>query len=51
MTEEFALARLGKYAEADALAAERLKRMPDDLDATRMESLTALYRGDYAASP
>src|SRR6185437_9019698 len=35
-TEESTLARLGKYAEADALAADRLKRMPDDLDAIRM---------------
>jgi transglutaminase-like putative cysteine protease/tetratricopeptide (TPR) repeat protein len=49
-TEESTLARLGKYAEADALAADRLKRMPDDLDAIRMESVTALYRGDYAAT-
>ena len=28
MSEEFALAALGKYSEADAIAAERLKRIP-----------------------
>jgi transglutaminase-like putative cysteine protease len=48
LSEEFALAALGKYAEADTLATERLKRMPDDLDALRMESVTAMYHEDYA---
>jgi len=50
MSEEFTLAALGKYSEADAIAAERLKRIPDDLDALRAESTTAMYHGDYAAA-
>jgi transglutaminase-like putative cysteine protease/tetratricopeptide (TPR) repeat protein len=48
--EEFAFGALGKFDEADALAKDRLKRMPDDLDALRAQSLTALFRGDFAAA-
>jgi tetratricopeptide (TPR) repeat protein len=46
--DEFALRRLGRFAEADALAQEMAKRLPDDLDVMRAPIHTAADRGDYA---
>jgi tetratricopeptide (TPR) repeat protein len=46
--EEFALRGLGRFAEADALAAEMNKRLPDDTDVKRAIIFTAVAREDYA---
>jgi len=46
--EEPALRGLGRYQEADALAQERLKRFPDEIDAQRDLVVSAVARGDYA---
>lgn len=46
--EQFALLGLGKFQEADALAEDRLKRMPDDIDAMRALVHSATAREDYA---
>jgi tetratricopeptide (TPR) repeat protein len=45
--QEFALAALGRFAEADALAQELLKRTPSDLDAMRALVTSAVAREDY----
>jgi transglutaminase-like putative cysteine protease/Flp pilus assembly protein TadD len=50
LQESFALRALGKSSEADALADERLKQMPDDLDALREKSINALSREDYVTA-
>jgi transglutaminase-like putative cysteine protease/Flp pilus assembly protein TadD len=50
LEESFALRALKKFAEADALAEDRLKRMPGDLDALRAQAFTAVERGDYTAA-
>jgi tetratricopeptide (TPR) repeat protein len=46
--EQFALLGLGKFQEADTLAQDRLKRMPDDIDAMRALVHSATAREDYA---
>jgi tetratricopeptide (TPR) repeat protein len=45
---EFALRGLGRHDEADVLAQERLKRLPDDLDTLRALAANAVAREDYA---
>ena len=45
--QSFALRGLGRYPEADQLAQDRLKRMPDDIDAMRALVLNAVVREDY----
>jgi tetratricopeptide (TPR) repeat protein len=45
--QEFALMRLGRFAEADGLAQEMAKRLPDDLDVVRMPIRTAVAHEDY----
>src|SRR5579859_5864248 len=44
----YALRALGRYPEADQLSQERLKRMPDDIDAMRALAANAIAREDYA---
>lgn len=46
--ETFALTGLSRFQEADALARERLKRLPDDIDAHGELVRSAVDRGDYA---
>ncbi len=46
---EIAMRGLGRFAEADALAQELRKRLPDDLDVTRAFVSTAVAREDYAS--
>jgi transglutaminase-like putative cysteine protease/Flp pilus assembly protein TadD len=48
LDESSALRALGRYPEADQLAQERLKRMPDDIDALRTLTANATAREDYA---
>lgn len=48
LLESTALRALGRYADADQLAQERLKRLPDDLDAMRGLVHSAVSREDYA---
>jgi transglutaminase-like putative cysteine protease/tetratricopeptide (TPR) repeat protein len=43
-----ALRALGRFQQADRLAEERLKRLPDDLDALRTMVENAIAREDYA---
>jgi tetratricopeptide (TPR) repeat protein len=50
LEQSIALRALGRYAEADQLAAERLKKMTDDLDALRALVSNASAREDYALS-
>ena len=45
---EIALRGVGRFAEADALAQELSKRLPDDLDITRAFTFTAVAQEDYA---
>jgi transglutaminase-like putative cysteine protease/tetratricopeptide (TPR) repeat protein len=45
--QSWALRGLGRFEEADSLAAERLKRMPGDLAAMRALVDNATVRGDY----
>lgn len=47
LMESSALRGLGKYAEADQLAQDRLKQLPDDLDAMRALERSAVAREDY----
>jgi tetratricopeptide (TPR) repeat protein len=47
LDESWALRALGRFQEADQLAQDRLKRLPDDLDAMRALTLSALAREDY----
>jgi tetratricopeptide (TPR) repeat protein len=47
-TLSFLLRSSGRFDEADALAGERLKGMPDDLAAMRALVYNATARGDYA---
>jgi transglutaminase-like putative cysteine protease/tetratricopeptide (TPR) repeat protein len=49
-SESMFLRALGRYKEADDLAQERLKRIPDDVDALRSLSLNAAFAGDYASA-
>jgi len=44
------LSRLGRFREAEAAAQERLRRMPDDLEAMRAQVRTAVAREDYGAA-
>jgi tetratricopeptide (TPR) repeat protein/transglutaminase-like putative cysteine protease len=48
LDQSFALRALGRYAEADQLAQERLKKTPDDIDALRALVLNASFHEDYA---
>ena len=48
LTQQKALASLGRFKEADKLSQERLKRLPDDLDATRSLVMSAVQQGNYA---
>jgi tetratricopeptide (TPR) repeat protein len=41
---------LGRFDEANNLAEQRLKRMPDDMDASRALVRTAVFREDYRAA-
>jgi len=50
LNESYALRNLGRYDEGDALAADRLKRLPDDVDALVAHALLAQARGDYAGA-
>jgi tetratricopeptide (TPR) repeat protein len=47
VNESLALQALGRFEEADILAAERLKRIPGDLSAMRALVWSATARGDY----
>ena len=46
--EEFTLRVLGRFADANALAEEMTKRLPDDTDVKRAFIFTAVAREDYA---
>ena len=46
--DEISLRGLGRFAEADALAEEMTKRLPDDTDVRRAAISTAVGREDYA---
>src|SRR4029077_14118101 len=46
--EEFTLRVLGRFADANALAEEMTKRLPDDTDVKRGFIFTAVAREDYA---
>lgn len=48
--EENALRALHRFAEADALAQEMTKRLPDDIDVRRAFIFTAVAKEDYAAA-
>ena len=48
LAKSYALRGLGKYAEADQYAQERLQSLPDDLDAMRALVHFATARGDYS---
>jgi transglutaminase-like putative cysteine protease/tetratricopeptide (TPR) repeat protein len=45
--ESFYLRALGRYKEAEAAAQDRLKRIPDDVDALRALAFNAVSQGDY----
>jgi tetratricopeptide (TPR) repeat protein len=47
LDQGFALRGLGRFQDADALAQERLKRIPDDIDAQRELVASAVAREDY----
>jgi tetratricopeptide (TPR) repeat protein/transglutaminase-like putative cysteine protease len=47
-SESFYLRALGRYEEADAVAQDRLKRIPDDADALRALALNAVSQDDYS---
>lgn len=46
----FALRGLGKFQEMDALAADRTKRLPDDIEAQRTFINSAVARKDYGVA-
>jgi transglutaminase-like putative cysteine protease/tetratricopeptide (TPR) repeat protein len=48
--EEIALRGLHRFAEADALAQEMTKRLPDDIDVRRTFIFTAVAKEDYGAA-
>ncbi len=50
LSECFALRALGRSAEADKIAHERLDRMPNDVDAMHMLTYNAIARHDYRAA-
>jgi hypothetical protein len=50
LEDEKALRGLSQYKEADALAAEMAKRLPDDLDVSRAFVQNAVARGDYESA-
>jgi hypothetical protein len=50
LNESYALRNLGRYDQGDALAVDRLKRLPDDVDALVAQALLAQARGDYAGA-
>ncbi len=47
LAQSFYLRALGRFEEADRLPAERLKRIPGDVDAMRALVYSAVARGDY----
>ena len=47
IAQSFNLRALGRFDQADALAADRLKRIPGDLDAMRALAYSAMDHGDY----
>jgi len=47
LDQGFGLRGLGRFQDADALAQDRLKRIPDDIDAQRELLASALAREDY----
>jgi tetratricopeptide (TPR) repeat protein len=49
-SESFALRALGRFDEANDLAQQRLKRLPDDLDAMQALVHNAVAREDYRAA-
>ncbi len=49
-SKSFALNALGRFDEANELSQQRLKQMPDDLDASRALIRTATLREDYRAA-
>jgi tetratricopeptide (TPR) repeat protein len=50
LNASYALRNLGRFDDGDALAAERLKRLPDDVDALVAQALLAQARGEYAGA-
>ena len=48
--QTYALRALGRFDEANQIAQDKLKRMPNDLDAMRELVFIATSRGDYAAA-
>jgi tetratricopeptide (TPR) repeat protein len=48
--EAFQLRALNRFADADALAEQRLKVLPDDIDALRTLSMNSAAGHDYAAA-
>jgi transglutaminase-like putative cysteine protease len=50
LNKSYALRNLDRYDEGDALAADRLKRLPDDVDALVAQARLAQARGDYAGA-
>lgn len=48
LVESFDLRALGRFQEADRLAEDRLKRIPDDVDAMRVLGYNAALSGAYA---
>jgi Flp pilus assembly protein TadD len=45
-----ALSGLERYSEVESAAAERLRRIPDEVSALRADSMAAAKRGDFAKS-
>jgi tetratricopeptide (TPR) repeat protein/transglutaminase-like putative cysteine protease len=50
LTQTFALCALGRFDEANQLTQQRLKRLPDDVDALRELVRVAFAREDYRAA-
>jgi tetratricopeptide (TPR) repeat protein len=48
--DQIALRGLGRFAEADALAQDMAKRLPDDPDVLRAPAFTAAAKGDYVTA-
>jgi tetratricopeptide (TPR) repeat protein len=47
LTQQKALASLGRFKEAEQLSQQRLRRLPDDLDAARSLEMRAVQQGNY----
>jgi transglutaminase-like putative cysteine protease/tetratricopeptide (TPR) repeat protein len=50
LEQSAALRGLGRFDDANALAEQRLKQFPDELDAPRALTRNAIVRGDYRAA-